>query len=154
MQAEATFVQHSGCKMPWMSSNATTKVCESAKSLQQLYNVMSCTTGQNNEFCPGKTTELQFNNLTQCPREQPCKLWIFTYYDIKDPTSGRELLKLNLDSDYVVMVTDIWSYDFQSLFGEVGGTMGLLMGISFAHIFQFLGSLKHQFHNWMNNMKK
>ena len=139
--------------MPWMSTNIPSKVCESTKSLQQLYDVMSCTTGTTqNEFCPGTSP---FNNMimTQCPREHPCHLWIFNYQDLNDPTSGRELLKLTLDSDYVVTVTDIWSYDFQSLFGEVGGTLGLLLGISIVHIFQFFGSLCNQLRDWIRKMK-
>ena len=142
--------------MPWMSNNATqeknkqSNICESAESLRQLYDAMSCT-GR----CLFTNPFFNSVNSSQCPREQPCQLWIFSYYDIKEPKeSSRELLKLNLDSNYVVVVTDIHSYDFQSLFGEVGGTMGLLMGISFAHILKFFGALKSQCSNWIQQQKK
>lgn len=142
--------------MPWMSNNATqdemkkSNVCQSPESLRQLYNAMSCTSR-----CLFTNPFFKSVNSTKCPREQPCHLWIFSYYDIKDPSSSsRELLKLNLDSNYVVVVKDIHSYDFQSLFGEVGGTMGLLMGISFAHILKFFGSLKNQCRKWIQQSSK
>ena len=146
--------------MPWMSNNATqdemkkSNVCQSPESLRQLYNAMSCTSR-----CLFTNPFFKSVNSTKCPREQPCHLWIFSYYDIKDPSSSsRELLKLNLDSNYVVVVKDIHSYDFQSLFGEVGGTMGLLIGISLADIVNFFGSflsfLRRLLCKWIQYLKR
>ena len=64
-------------------------------------------------------------------------------------------LQLIIEKDYVVYVEDFVSYDFQSFFGEVGGTLGLLLGVSLSHIFEFVGnSLKHGFTKWALRTKK
>ena len=65
----------------------------------------------------------------------------------------RQTLKIFIDNDYVVYVEDTPSYDFQSFFGEVGGTLGLLLGISLAHIFDFLDSLWRGFISWIRTKK-
>ena len=71
-------------------------------------------------------------------------------------SAGGTLTKLQIivEHDYVVHVQDFISYDINSLVGEVGGTLGLLLGISMAHIFAFLHSLSQQFVNWMGKFKK
>ena len=64
-------------------------------------------------------------------------------------------MQLIIEKDYVVYVEDFVSYDFQSFFGEVGGTLGLLLGVSLSHIFEFVGnSLKHGFTKWAQRTKK
>ena len=45
-------------------------------------------------------------------------------------------LDLKIGNKYVIYVIDFVSYDFQSFFGEVGGTLGLMLGISLPSIFQ------------------
>ena len=89
-----------------------------------------------------------------CPKVQFCKRNIF---DFKESSTDQKLtsLKLIIDKDYVVYVEDVVSYDFQSFFGEVGGTLGLLLGISLSHIFEFVGcSLKHGITKWLQRNKK
>ena len=140
--------------MPWMSNSTIQDIGNSSESLLQLYDVMTCTSR-----CLNTNPFFKSVNSIECPREQPCDLWIFSFQDMKDPSSSsRELLKLYLDSDYVVVVKDIYSYDFQSLFGEVGGTMGLLIGISLADIMNFFGSflsyLRSLLSKWIQRMKQ
>ena len=75
--------------------------------------------------------------------------------ELSKETTWKATLKLIIDKDYVVYVEDFVSYDFQSFFGEVGGTLGLLLGVSLSHIFEFIGnSLKHGFTKWAQRTKK
>ena len=49
-------------------------------------------------------------------------------------------LKIRLKTPNVLNIADSYSYDFQSLIGEVGGTLGLFLGLS---MFSFVGFIEY-----------
>ena len=48
---------------------------------------------------------------------------------------GRSYLSIQLENPSVLTIADSYSYDLQSFIGEVGGTLGLFLGLS---IFSFV----------------
>ena len=50
-------------------------------------------------------------------------------------------LSIQFPNPYVQVIKDSHSYDMQSLIGEVGGTLGLLLGLSFISVFDLFESI-------------
>ena len=50
------------------------------------------------------------------------------------------VLNIKLKDPNVLTIVDSYSYDFQSLIGEVGGTLGLFLGLS---MFSFVGFIEY-----------
>ena len=116
--------------MPWMHLQKR-QLCQNVESLDKLGKIMRCI--YPSEKCPLDQKGLE----KSCPRFQFCQRTIFDF-DEEEKTGQSGSLKIAIQHDYVVHVKDFVSYDWQSFIGEVGGTLGLLLGISFAHIYDFL----------------
>ena len=98
-----------------------------------------------------KHFEKMYNdNLNECPSVQSC-----THIDYKLTVSAN----LNLGSKQSVIGIEFYkpvvkyyieeiSYDFQSLIGEVGGTMGLTVGLSFLSIVEWILDLFKKYKIW------
>ena len=61
------------------------------------------------------------------------------YFDTKTLTKDtkRAELKIQLESPNVLTIVDSYSYDIQSFVGEVGGTLGLFLGLSMFSFVEF-----------------
>ena len=55
--------------------------------------------------------------------------------------SNSSRLSIQFPNPYVQVIKDSYSYDMQSLIGEVGGTLGLLLGLSFISVFDLIESI-------------
>ena len=82
--------------------------------------------------------------LDSCPSKQACNQ---TRYSLDFTTSGwtdisnvpsKAKLRIAFTNPIVEYNTDSISYDFQSLIGEVGGTLGLTIGLSFFSFVEWL----------------
>ena len=51
--------------------------------------------------------------------------------------SQQTSLKIQLENPYVLTIVDSYSYDIQSFVGEVGGTLGLFLGLSMFSFVEF-----------------
>ena len=111
--------------MPWMSSIASTSICQSPDYLAKMAEILKCTSPA--EKCP-----LNITLSDVCPRTHFCNRDMYEFIENvpKERNDNRSTLKLIIDNDYVVYVEDAESYDFQSFFGEVGGTLGQCYQIS------------------------
>jgi hypothetical protein len=73
-----------------------------------------------------------------CSKNPKCQRSIYqmNLQPLKDvlPGINNSLLKIQLASPHVQYIEDSHSYDFQSFIGEVGGTLGLFLGLSFLSI--------------------
>ena len=84
-----------------------------------------------------------FNQKFICPVVPKCKRAIYqmvvsTKY-VSHSAKGSTLI-IELQSPNVQTIVDSYSYDFQSLVGEIGGTLGLCLGLSmfsFVEFFEF-----------------
>ena len=90
------------------------------------------------------------NATIDCPAKPKCKKSI---YDVSfEPFqeghgTSKSKLKIQLASSKVVFIEDSHDYDLQSLIGEVGGTLGLLLGLSFFSLFELIDYLATSFFN-------
>ena len=75
---------------------------------------------------------IQTNTMPKCKRSMIKQtLTKDTGYYFKEKST----LKIQLDNPNVLTIVDSYSYDIQSFVGEVGGTLGLFLGLS---IFSFV----------------
>ena len=82
------------------------------------------------------------NLTTGCTRQHRCKR---AKYSVEMTSSKDKLTNenhgkftLTFATTEVQLVRDAHSYDAQSLIGEVGGTLGLLLGLSFSSVFDLI----------------
>ena len=75
----------------------------------------------------------------------PCNRTVYnSYIEYKPRYSGnRSSVIIQYVNPYVQIIKDSHSYDMQSLVGEVGGTLGLLLGFSFMSIFDLIQQVFH-----------
>ena len=128
-----------GCRLPWMN-------------ILEFKN--------DSGLCIGNEANGTFNELLDhwdkmlleviqdCPSLQKCKK---TIYDVnfaplsKSPGTKKSIIKMQLASTSVQFIEDTIAYDLQSLIGEVGGTLGLLLGLSFVSVFELIEYLISRF---------
>ena len=76
----------------------------------------------------------------ECPQIPRCKRSLYQIQvrsmDKGNPSQSR--VKIQLDNPYVQTIEDSIAYDLQSLIGEVGGTLGLFLGLSTYSFVEFL----------------
>ena len=78
---------------------------------------------------------------TTCPQIPKCKrslykMAIYADQGIPHSSFGSTLI-IEMESTNVQSIVDSVAYDFQSLIGEVGGTLGLFLGLSTFSFVQF-----------------
>lgn len=123
--------------MPWMTSvpdAAGVALCTSAESLRILVQIYNCSV----DPATNCINDQWKKEIASCSRLLACQHSIYDHVLIANETFYASTLKIIVDNEYVVYVDDFVSYDFNSFFGEVGGTLGALLGISIAHMFEFL----------------
>ena len=83
----------------------------------------------------------EFKNLSrkyesECPSRQPCQhvKYFITLFDKEIEDNSSSIIKIQLSDAIVEYGIEEISYDLQSLIGEVGGTLGLTIGLSFLAI--------------------
>ena len=89
-------------------------------------------------------SDAKYSNIfpvSVCPTIPKCKRSVFkltnspTSHAIQDTISSTFLIKL--ESSNVLNIVDSYAYDLQSLIGEVGGTLGLFLGLSMDSLVEF-----------------
>ena len=133
------FIEKHNCTLPWMNhfEFGDFTLCESdSVPNMDLYDLIQ--------------ESLQVNENAECENYLACKRSI--YEDrleqelIAQPIDKRKSeLIIRYSSPYIQVIKDSWGYDMQSYIGEVGGTLGLLLGLSFASIFDLFEYLLIKF---------
>ena len=127
-KAQILFEKQYGCILPWMKSKQHS-ICPIVNETRMAY----------------KNLLFEWETLVKkqnCEKSQPCQrsLYQLQFADLHDPyfnpaTNGA-VLQIQLGGPNIMHIEDFLSYDFQSLIGEVGGTLGLFLGLSFLSIIQ------------------
>ena len=74
-----------------------------------------------------------------CPLMKRCQRSVYKLYENFERKSDNDSLLIIRPLDSTVQfIKDEYAYDKQSFIGEVGGTLGLLLGLSFLSIFDFI----------------
>ena len=76
-------------------------------------------------------------NEKHCPKMPKCKRSIYKM-DLSTVDWKLSLLTIQLKDSNILTIVDNYSYDFQSLIGEVGGTLGLFLGLSMFSFVEFI----------------
>ena len=79
-------------------------------------------------------------NEDKCPKMPKCKRSI---YKMDKSTTKRNdfhksRLEIKLNNPNILTIVDDYSYDLQSFIGEVGGTLGLFLGMSMFSFIEFI----------------
>ena len=142
------FIKDLGCVLPWME-NKTTKSCpiveekfgqnqminESLRSKVEKWNAFQ------NEIKRNKT----------CPSGYRCNRPIYNIRKeiIKSSVAddNQAIVDIQLESPTVQNVIDLYAYDSQSLIGEIGGTLGLFLGLSTYSLVELITYFMEKFLN-------
>ena len=85
--------------------------------------------------------EKYFKVKSNCPQMPKCKRTVYKMVLFPDeslPHATQEsVLIIQLESPNVQTIVDSEAYDLQSLIGEVGGTLGLFLGLSMFSFIDF-----------------
>ena len=75
-----------------------------------------------------------------CPKWPKCKRSLYNMESLSSEAykSIDAGLRIKLRNPHVLNIVDSYSYDVQSFIGEVGGTLGLFLGLSMFSIVEFI----------------
>ena len=148
-KAEIEFIEAFGCKLPWMKTN-TVLDCPLIESKNDdngtiYYELL----GEKVEYW---RTEIlsKIEQTGNCRSGTKCKS---TLYNLRTTESNDQVIanqakvEIKLDNPIVQNVVDSYSYNFQSLVGEVGGTLGLFLGLSIYSLVEFVTYFIEQLFN-------
>ena len=141
------FIEKYNCTLPWMSLDDYPGIPTCEVSI-----VPNTDNDSEYEFVPISTMIYDWNSLNQDVPDYedllPCNRTIYedlieeksnSQADYEEATgiNGSKVI-IQYSNPYIQVIKDSRSYDMQSLIGEVGGTLGLLLGFSFVSIFDLL----------------
>ena len=67
----------------------------------------------------------------------------FTSSDFKGGYEGNVLIQLSYESNEVVLIEDVVTYDFNNFIGESGGSLGFFLGASAITLYDLISRLGH-----------
>ena len=132
LKSTGEFIKRYNCTLPWMMN------------LYEFRNYTYCDSNSEDisELVGLIKEALEFNNIAEneCKKYLPCTRSIYEDLlvqkpDVQTEEYSRSSLTISFSSPYIQVIKDSWSYNLQSFIGEVGGTLGLLLGFSFSSLF-------------------
>ena len=136
-QANQEIMKNFSCTLPWMTNEAL-DLCpildqfrpehywEIVSKWIQLYD----------------QDQYKSNVSNPCPKEPKCQRSLYKIHvqnvESNHKSTNGGWLRIQMESSNIVTIEDNFAYDFQSLVDEVGGTMGLFLGISIYSVVEFL----------------
>ena len=73
-----------------------------------------------------------------CPKMPKCERFIYKMDLFPNDGDDSSSLTIKLTDPNILTILDGYSYDLQSFIGEVGGTLGLFLGLSMFSIIEFI----------------
>ena len=126
------FIDKFNCTLPWMANK------------HEFQNYTACESGTVFDLdlldLIDQAVEIYQDARIIFPNYLPCKRSIYQELVMQKPILNSKFSKITLRyaNPNIQVIKDTWSYDMQSFIGEVGGTLGLLLGFSFASIFDLV----------------
>ena len=82
-----------------------------------------------------------------CKFEKPCHAVIYSITDKEETKVEGDLCYVNIqfENAFVEIIQDSYNYPFLSVFAEIGGVLGMLLGLSFFGIFEFVSEKMQQY---------
>ena len=124
------------CSIPFFEKNSKTKVCSNKIILDIIKIIQFQVINSNGTYGP-------------CIFGKPCQDMIYsiTNRNIAYDKSHLETY-IKYENSLIEIIEDAYSYPFISIFAELGGVLGMLLGLSFFGIFEIIiERLKHFFGN-------
>ena len=88
------------------------------------------------------------SDFKDCKDLKPCQEIMYKIADKQQDFYHQWLLQVQFNNKLVTVVTDSYSYPFLSLFAELGGVIGMLLGLSVFGLFEIVLD-KIQLHSWI-----
>ena len=133
------------CFLPFLPKNGAKTVCSNNVSLAII------------KFLSQKLHEDEYGH---CKNIKPCNSVV---YSLVNPTSnpgppGKTLtvakIALTFENTMVEVIQDSYDYTFISIFSEIGGSIGIMIGISCMTIIEFFLMVHKRIHGMMNKNHK
>ncbi|XP_045477228.1 acid-sensing ion channel 4-A [Harmonia axyridis] len=106
------------CSLPWMKGNLIFPSCNDSEVIDKMNNVLNSKRKSFSEDC-------------DCPKSCHLHLYLPKVLQRKTVTSSPfSLLYLGYTSNIVSVVEQVVSYDWSSFIGDLGGSLGLFLGLS------------------------
>lgn len=129
------FISDFGCRLPWMNDIEFGNQTDFCPILGHPNGTFHTLIGIWNKLKDSKEVQ------TGCKFQMPCIKSIYSksqenWVDGPGPLGMGATLQIQFARHDVQVIEDHIAYDTQSFIGEVGGTLGLLLGLSFISIFE------------------
>ena len=112
------------CTLPW-TTNERYKICPIIDKNQNQTYADIVTTWHDNFV----------HHEKNCPKMPKCKRFLYKM-DLFSNDGYYSSLSIKLTDPNILTIVDGYSYDLQSFIGEVGGTLGLFLGLSMFSIIE------------------
>ena len=139
---EKAFIRKVGCRLPFMEQLMTK---DDNRTQSRICTLNEGNVSVTDFFSIWKN--LKNEEVDECPLIKRCQRAVYKLYEnfeTKEGNDSSQLILKPLDST-VQYIKDDYAYDTQSFIGEVGGTLGLMLGLSFISIFDFIDVLIQKF---------
>lgn len=116
------------CSLPFLPTNGASKICPKNISLEAIELVMKVMKEEKYQNC---------ENIKPCNNVE----YILTpeyEYDPDNFSEGEAHIKISFKNTMVQVIEDSYDYNFISIFSEIGGSIGILTGISCMSVVEFL----------------
>ena len=132
------FINIYNCTLPWMSDLDYINVTSCKANITDQAN-------SNDSFVtyPNMVKHYLtlYENFPDPENILPCHRSAYTSLSEEKATGYGSDVFIQYETPNIQVIKDSYSYDMQSLIGEVGGTLGLLLGFSFASIFDLFDNI-------------
>ena len=129
---ENEFIDKVGCRLPFMDQMVTnqTMICGMRESVSDYFHFWKAI----------QNTSADERFLSDCAMIKRCIRSDYELFESHEMSIFNDTITFNLIplTSTVQYVKDEYAYDAQSFIGEVGGTLGLMLGLSFTSIFDFI----------------
>ena len=138
LKANQEFIAKFDCRLPWMTPYNDTNICPIIEEVKEGNETTYHTLSQKVDIWEDmKNAAIYYE---KCPSGTKCNRPIYnSKMEVKSNPiySTKAEVKIQLENPSVQNIKDSYAYDSQSLIGEVGGTLGLFLGLSTYSLVEF-----------------